>query len=111
MRKNTALGVDVEATVPAFGGHIEGVAPLQYADTGVVDERGQGAEFVLDPIERGLMGIKIGNVEGCGHRGSARLGDRGDGVGKLIVVGRAVERDGEAFGGQYLSRRQSDTPA
>ncbi len=85
-------------------GHLE--QQVVAGDAGVVDQHRRRAELLGDPVDRGLHGLLVGDVDAHGERAATGGLDLGDdrAAGGLVEV---EDRDGEPV---RLSRRAMAAP-
>jgi hypothetical protein len=109
--KERRARVHRHAAVVALRGHVHEVAARQHADTRVVDERGQRPDLRLGAGECRVVAGDLRHVEGRGGHRPA-LGAEGlDGRRQFGIGNRRVQRQREAFAGQFHGDRQPDPAA
>lgn len=74
-QKEHTLGVDGEAAIPAFLRHLQHVAAPENADTRIVDERRDLAQFGFNRCERAIVAGNRADIEGRSHDRDTVSGD------------------------------------
>ena len=108
-QEQRAAQIDLHHRVEIIGLQIQGIAAQRRADAGICHEAVEPAEPFLDPVQRGLMGGEIGDVEGLEGGLSAMAGDRRTGRLGLLVPLEVGQHQIIAGGGEGYGDGAADT--